>query len=86
MNRPIRRVAVLGAGVMGSGIAAHVANAGIPVHLLELKQEALDKGLAIIRRNYENQIKKNKLTQDQLDQRQHGNGVEEVDAQNLLRT
>ncbi len=67
--RPIRGAAVIGAGTMGGGIAMNFANAGIPVHLLEVKQEALDKGLAIIRRNYENQVKKNKLTQEKLEQR-----------------
>ena len=67
--RPIKSAAVIGAGTMGGGIAMNFANAGIPVHLLEVKQEALDKGLAIIRRNYENQVKKGKLTQDKLDQR-----------------
>ena len=67
--RPIKSAAVIGAGTMGGGIAMNFANAGIPVHLLEVKQEALDKGLAIIRRNYENQVKKGKLTQDRLDQR-----------------
>jgi 3-hydroxyacyl-CoA dehydrogenase len=65
----IKKVAVIGAGVMGSGIAAHVANAGIPVILLETKQEALDKGIAIIRKNYENTLKKGKLTQEKFDQR-----------------
>ncbi len=67
--RPIRAAAVIGAGTMGGGIAMNFANAGIPVTLLETKQEALDKGLATIRRNYENSMKKGKLTQAQLDQR-----------------
>jgi 3-hydroxyacyl-CoA dehydrogenase len=67
--RPIKSAAVIGAGTMGGGIAMNFANAGIPVHLLELKQDALDKGLSIIRRNYENQVKKGKLTQDKFDQR-----------------
>jgi 3-hydroxyacyl-CoA dehydrogenase len=44
-------------------------NAGIPVTLLETKQEALDKGIATIRKNYENTLKKGKLTQEKLDQR-----------------
>ena len=43
MTQPIRRVAVLGAGVMGSGIAAHCANAGIPVLMLDLERPTLDK-------------------------------------------
>jgi len=45
------------------------ANVGIPVKMLEMKQEALDKGLATIRKNYENTMKKGKLTQEQLDKR-----------------
>jgi 3-hydroxyacyl-CoA dehydrogenase len=67
--RPIRRVAVIGAGTMGGGITMNFASAGIPVALLEMKQEALDKGLATIRRNYENSAKKGKLTQDDVEQR-----------------
>ena len=68
-KREIKTVAVIGAGTMGSGIAMNFVNAGIPVTLLEMKQEALDKGLATIRRNYENTMKKGKLTQEQFDQR-----------------
>ncbi len=67
--RPIRSAAVIGAGTMGGGIAMNFANAGIPVTMLETKQEALDKGLATIRKNYENSMKKGKLTQAQIDQR-----------------
>jgi 3-hydroxyacyl-CoA dehydrogenase len=68
-TRPIRSAAVIGAGTMGGGIAMNFANAGIPVKLLEMKQEALDKGLAVIRRNYESRVRKGKLTQDKLEQR-----------------
>lgn len=67
--RDIKSMAVIGAGTMGGGIAMNFANAGIPVKLLEMKQEALDKGLATIRKNYENSMKKGKLTQEQLDKR-----------------
>jgi len=67
--RAIHKAAVIGAGTMGGGIAMNFANAGIPVVLLETKQEALDKGLATIRRNYENTLKKGKLTQEKFDQR-----------------
>jgi 3-hydroxyacyl-CoA dehydrogenase len=67
--RSIRAAAVIGAGTMGGGIAMNFANAGIPVTMLEMQQEALDKGLATIRKNYENSMKKGKLTQEQLDQR-----------------
>jgi 3-hydroxyacyl-CoA dehydrogenase len=67
--REIRSAAVIGAGTMGGGIAMNFANAGIPVKLLETRQEALDKGLATIRKNYENTLKKGKLTQEKFDQR-----------------
>jgi 3-hydroxyacyl-CoA dehydrogenase len=68
-TREIRQAAIVGAGTMGGGIAMNFANAGIPVILLETRQEALDKGLATIRKNYENTMKKGKLTQDKFDQR-----------------
>ena len=67
--RSIARAAVVGAGTMGGGIAMNFANAGIPVTLLETKQEALDGGLATIRKNYESSVKKGKLTADKLEQR-----------------
>jgi 3-hydroxyacyl-CoA dehydrogenase len=68
-TRPIKSVAVIGGGTMGGGIAMNFANAGIPVKILEMKQEALDKGLATIRKNYENTLKKGKLTQQKFEQR-----------------
>ena len=67
--RDVRRLAVIGAGTMGGGIAMNFLNAGMPVVMLEMKQEALDKGVAIIRKNYEAQVKKGKLKQDKLDAR-----------------
>jgi len=67
--REIRKVAVIGAGTMGGGIAMNFLNAGIPVVMLEMKQEALDKGTGIMRKNYESQVKKGKLKQDKLDER-----------------
>ena len=67
--RNVKSVAVIGAGTMGGGIAMNFLNAGIPVKMLEMKQEALDKGLATIRKNYEAQVKKGKLKQDKYDQR-----------------
>ena len=67
--RPINSVAVIGAGTMGGGIAMNFVNAGIPVTLLEMKQEALDKGLATIRKNYENTMKKGKLSPEKFEQR-----------------
>jgi len=68
-KRPIKSAAIIGAGTMGGGIAMNFANAGIPVTVLEMKQEALDKGLATVRKNYENTMKKGKLTQAKLDER-----------------
>ena len=52
-TRPVAKVAVIGAGTMGGGISMNFLNAGIPVVMLEMKQEALDKGVATIRKNYE---------------------------------
>lgn len=54
---------------MGGGISMNFLNAGIPVTILETKQEALDRGVATIRKNYEAQVKKGKLTQDKYEQR-----------------
>jgi 3-hydroxyacyl-CoA dehydrogenase len=67
--REIRRLAVIGAGTMGGGIAMNFLNAGIPVIMLEMKQEALERGVNVIRKNYDAQVKKGKLKQDKLDQR-----------------
>jgi 3-hydroxyacyl-CoA dehydrogenase len=67
--RNIAKVGVIGAGTMGGGITMNFLNVGIPVVLLEMKQEALDKGLATIRRNYENTMKKGKLKPEQVEQR-----------------
>ena len=67
--RSIATAAVVGAGTMGAGIAMNFANAGIPVMILEMKQDALDKGLAGIRKLYEGSVRKGKLTQDKLEQR-----------------
>jgi 3-hydroxyacyl-CoA dehydrogenase len=68
-QRVINSIAVIGAGTMGGGIAMNFLNAGIPVRMLEMKQEALDRGVATIRKNYEAQVKKGKLKQDKYDQR-----------------
>src|SRR6185295_2910100 len=68
-TRAIKKVAVIGAGTMGGGIAMNFLNAGIPVTMLEMKQEALDKGVGVMRKNYEAQVKKGKLKQDKLDER-----------------
>ena len=71
-NTPTVKVAsvgIIGAGTMGGGIAMCFANAGIPVTIVETAQGALDKGLAVVRRNYENTAKKGKLTAEQVEQR-----------------
>ncbi|MBS0429038.1 MAG: enoyl-CoA hydratase/isomerase family protein [Proteobacteria bacterium] len=68
-QRPIKTVGVIGAGTMGGGITMNFLNAGIPVTMLEMKQEALDRGVATIRKNYEAQVKKGKLKQDKYEQR-----------------
>ena len=68
-KREIKSIAVIGAGTMGGGITMNFLNAGIPVKMLEMKQEALDRGLATIRKNYEAQVKKGKLKQDKYEQR-----------------
>lgn len=67
--RPIRSAAVVGAGTMGGGIAMVLANAGIPVVLKETEQAALDRGLATIRSNYANSVKRGRFTQKQADER-----------------
>ncbi|MBK9236628.1 MAG: enoyl-CoA hydratase/isomerase family protein [Rhodoferax sp.] len=68
-QREIKSVAVIGAGTMGGGISMNFLNAGIPVKILEMKQEALDRGVGTIRKNYEAQVKKGKLKQDKYEQR-----------------
>ena len=59
---PVKKVGVIGAGTMGGGISMNFLNAGIPVTIVEAAQEALDRGVATIRRNYENTAKKGRLT------------------------
>ena len=64
--RPIHKVGIVGAGTMGAGIAMNFLSAGIPVTLVEAGQEALDRGLATIRRNYDSSAAKGKLTTEQV--------------------
>jgi 3-hydroxyacyl-CoA dehydrogenase len=68
-RRDIKSVAVIGAGTMGGGIAMNFLNAGIPVTLLEVGQEALNRGIAVVRKNYENTASKGKLSLEQVEQR-----------------
>jgi 3-hydroxyacyl-CoA dehydrogenase len=67
--RPVESVAIVGAGTMGGGIAMNFANAGVPVTILETGQAALDKGLGVVRKNYEGTLKKGRLTQKDFDKR-----------------
>jgi 3-hydroxyacyl-CoA dehydrogenase len=67
--REIKKAAVIGAGTMGGGIAMNFVNAGIPVRLRETAQEALDRGMATIRKNYANSVAKGRFTQQVMDQR-----------------
>jgi len=66
---PVNKVAVIGAGTMGGGIAMVFANAGIPVLLKEADQAAMDRGLATIRQNYANSVKKARFTEQAMEQR-----------------
>jgi 3-hydroxyacyl-CoA dehydrogenase len=68
-QRKIEQVAVIGAGTMGGGITMNFLNAGIPVTMLEMKADALERGVATIRKNYEAQVKKGKLKADKYEQR-----------------
>ncbi len=68
-RRPVDRVGIVGAGTMGGGIAMNFANAGIPVTIVETTAEALDRGLATCRSNYEASANKGRITQADVDQR-----------------
>ncbi len=65
---PIRKVGVIGAGTMGGGITMNFLQAGIPVTLVEMKQEALDHGIGVIRQNYERTAAKGRMTAEQVEQ------------------
>ena len=67
--RPVRTVGILGAGTMGGGIAMNFANAGIPTVLVETTQAALDRGMGLIRANYEASVAKGRLSASALDER-----------------
>ena len=66
---PIRSVGMIGAGTMGGGIAMNMANVGIPVTIVETSADALDRGLATIRKNYERSSSKGRITKEMVDQR-----------------
>jgi 3-hydroxyacyl-CoA dehydrogenase len=65
--RPIRSAGVVGAGTMGGGIAMCFANSGIPVRVLEISPEALERGLAVVRKNYAASVARGSLTQERAD-------------------
>ena len=65
----IRKVGVIGAGTMGGGISMNIINAGIPVTIVETSQEALDRGLGVVRKNYENTARKGRITQQDVEDR-----------------
>lgn len=67
--RPIERVGVIGAGTMGGGIAMNFANVGIPVVLIEAEQAALDRGLSVVRKNYEVSAARGRISSEQVEQR-----------------
>jgi 3-hydroxyacyl-CoA dehydrogenase len=66
---PVQTVGVIGAGTMGGGIAMNFLNVGVPVTIVETKQDALDRGLATIRKNYENTAKRGRLTMADVEKR-----------------
>ena len=68
-TKPFKSVGVIGAGTMGGGISMNFANVGIPVTIIEQNQERLDKGLHIIRKNYENTANKGRITFDDVEKR-----------------
>jgi 3-hydroxyacyl-CoA dehydrogenase len=67
--RDVKKAAVIGAGTMGGGIAMNFANAGIPVTVIEMAQEALDRGLGIVRKNYEATAARGRLTAADVEKR-----------------
>jgi 3-hydroxyacyl-CoA dehydrogenase len=68
-RKEIKSAATVGAGLMGGGIAMNFANVGIPVKVLEVTDEALQKGLGVIRKNYARMVQSGRITQAQLEER-----------------
>lgn len=66
---PVNKVGIIGAGTMGGGIAMNFLNTGIPVTIVETKQDALDRGLGVIRKNYENSAKKGRFPMEEVEKR-----------------
>ncbi|PLS20382.1 3-hydroxyacyl-CoA dehydrogenase [Neptunicoccus cionae] len=67
--RPIKTVGVIGAGTMGGGISMNFVNAGLNVKIVETKQEALDRGLGVVRANYERSAKRGRFPMEEVDER-----------------
>ncbi|MEO8145640.1 MAG: 3-hydroxyacyl-CoA dehydrogenase NAD-binding domain-containing protein, partial [Betaproteobacteria bacterium] len=67
--RPVKSAAVIGAGTMGGGITMNFVNVGIPVTIMEMKQDALDRGMATIKKNYAATVAKGRLKQEEMDRR-----------------
>ena len=65
--RTIERVGIIGAGTMGGGISMNFASVGLPVTIVETKQEALDRGLATIRKNYQRSADRGRFPQEEVD-------------------
>lgn len=68
-HRPIKTVGVIGAGTMGGGISMNFVNAGMTVKIVETKQEALDRGLGVVRENYERSAKRGRFPMTEVDER-----------------
>ena len=64
--KPVKKVGVLGAGTMGGGISMNFANVGIAVTIVEIQQAALDRGLGVIRKNYQNSADKGRFPQEEV--------------------
>ena len=65
--REIKKVGVIGAGTMGGGISMNFLQAGIPVTIVEMAQEALDRGVGVIRKNYEASAAKGRFTPEKVE-------------------
>ena len=65
--RDIKKVGVIGAGTMGGGISMNFLSKGIPVTIVEMVKENLDRGVGVIRKNYENSAAKGRFTTDQVE-------------------
>ena len=67
--KPIKKVGIIGAGTMGGGISMNFVNVGIPVHIVETKQEALDRGLGVIQKNYERSASRGRFPMEEVPER-----------------